>query len=105
MHVSDTKAWEEVTWNSEDKSIRVWDATKRTCLQTFRREHDRFWILGCQSKINLLAAGHDSDMIVLKLERERPTSSVSGDSFFFIKNCFLRFYEYSTQKENKILPI
>ena len=27
--------------NSEDKSIRVWDMSKRTCLHTFRREHDR----------------------------------------------------------------
>ena len=27
--------------NSEDKSIRVWDMTKRTCLHTFRRENDR----------------------------------------------------------------
>ncbi|KAK8519729.1 hypothetical protein V6N13_104849 [Hibiscus sabdariffa] len=26
--------------NSKDKSIRVWDVTKPTGLQTFRREHD-----------------------------------------------------------------
>ena len=31
--------------NSEDKSIRVWDMSKRQGVQTFRREHDRFWIL------------------------------------------------------------
>jgi coatomer protein complex subunit alpha (xenin) len=29
--------------NSEDKTIRIWDMAKRTALQTFRREHDRFW--------------------------------------------------------------
>jgi coatomer protein complex subunit alpha (xenin) len=45
--------------NSEDKSIRVWDMSKRTGVQTFRREHDRFWILAAHSEINLLAAGHD----------------------------------------------
>lgn len=28
-------------------------------VQTFRREHDRFWILSAHPDINLLAAGHD----------------------------------------------
>lgn len=28
-------------------------------LQTFRREHDRFWILTAHPEVNLLAAGHD----------------------------------------------
>jgi WD40 repeat protein len=45
--------------NSEDKSIRVWDMSKRTGVQTFRREHDRFWILSAHPEVNLLAAGHD----------------------------------------------
>ncbi len=45
--------------NSEDKSIRVWDMSKRTGVQTFRRELDRFWILAAHPEINLLAAGHD----------------------------------------------
>jgi hypothetical protein len=41
-------------------------------VQTFRRENDRFWILAAHTTQNLLAAGHDSGMIVFKLERERP---------------------------------
>ncbi len=45
--------------NSEDKSIRVWDMSKRTGVQTFRRENDRFWILAAHPEVNLLAAGHD----------------------------------------------
>ena len=36
---------ELIVSNSEDKSIRVWDMSKRQGVQTFRREHDRFWIL------------------------------------------------------------
>ena len=44
--------------NSEDKSVRVWDMTKRTCLHTFRREHDRFWVMGAHPTLNLFAAGH-----------------------------------------------
>ncbi|XP_057975829.1 coatomer subunit alpha-2-like [Malania oleifera] len=91
--------------NSEDKSIRVWDATKRTGVQTFRREHDRFWILSVHPEMNLLAAGHDSGMIVFKLERERPAFSVSGDVLYYIKDRYLRAYEYSTQKDAQVLPI
>uniref|UniRef100_A0A0R0H183 Coatomer subunit alpha n=1 Tax=Glycine max TaxID=3847 RepID=A0A0R0H183_SOYBN len=124
--MNDTKAWEVDTLrghmnnvscvmfhakqdiivsNSEDKSIRVWDATKRTGIQTFRREHDRFWILSTHPEMNLLAAGHDSGMIVFKLERERPAFAVSGDSLFYTKDRFLRFYEFSTQRETQVLTI
>ncbi|KAH9626542.1 hypothetical protein KSS87_005522 [Heliosperma pusillum] len=124
--MNDTKAWEVDTLrghmnnvssvlflarqdiivsNSEDKSIRVWDATKRTGLQTFRREHDRFWILVAHPEMNLLAAGHDSGMIVFKLERERPAFSVSGDVVHYVKDRFLRVYEYSTQKDTQVIPI
>ncbi|XP_073059477.1 coatomer subunit alpha-1-like [Primulina eburnea] len=124
--MNDTKAWEVDTLrghmnnvscvlfhtkhdiiisNSEDKSIRIWDATKRSGLQTFRREHDRFWILSAHPEMNLLAAGHDSGMIVFKLERERPAFSVSGDSVFYVKDRFLRSFEYSSQKDTQLIPI
>ncbi|CAN1150612.1 Coatomer subunit alpha-1 [Linum perenne] len=124
--MNDTKAWEVDTLrghmnnvscvmfhakqdlivsNSEDKSIRVWDVTKRTGLQNFRREHDRFWILSAHPEMNLLAAGHDSGMIVFKLERERPAFAVSGDSLFYTKDRFLRYFEYSTQRETQVIPI
>ncbi|KAL8129464.1 hypothetical protein V2J09_018619 [Rumex salicifolius] len=91
--------------NSEDKSIRIWDVTKRTGIQTFRREHDRFWILAAHPEMNLFAAGHDSGMLVFKLERERPAFSVSGDTLFYTKDRFLRFFEFSTQKDTQVIPI
>uniref|UniRef100_A0A7N0SZM6 Coatomer subunit alpha n=1 Tax=Kalanchoe fedtschenkoi TaxID=63787 RepID=A0A7N0SZM6_KALFE len=124
--MNDTKAWEVDTLrghmnnvscvmfhskqdiivsNSEDKSIRVWDVTKRTGVQTFRREQDRFWVLAAHPEMNLLAAGHDSGMIVFKLERERPAFSVSGDSLFYVKDRFLRYFEFSTQKDTQVIPI
>jgi len=60
--------------NGEDKSIRVWDMTKRfvffvsklnnllcfffrVAINTFRRENDRFWILAIHPTLNLFAAG------------------------------------------------
>ncbi|KAF6161820.1 hypothetical protein GIB67_008581 [Kingdonia uniflora] len=124
--MNDTKAWEVDTLrghvnnvscvmfharqdiivsNSEDKSIRVWDVTKRTGVQTFRREHDRFWILASHPEMNLLAAGHDGGMIVFKLERERPAFSVSGDFLYYVKDRFLRLYEFSTVKDTQVIPI
>lgn len=41
----------------EDKTVRVWDLTKRSAVQTFRREHDRFWVLAAHPDLNLFAAG------------------------------------------------
>lgn len=43
--------------DGEDKSIRVWDMTKRTAVATFRRDHDRFWVLTAHPELNLFAAG------------------------------------------------
>lgn len=31
--------------------------SKRTGVQTFRRDHDRFWVLGAHPNLNLFAAG------------------------------------------------
>ncbi|KAJ6528740.1 coatomer WD associated region-domain-containing protein [Mycena vulgaris] len=56
----------------DDKTVRVWDLAKRTAIQTFRRENDRFWVLSAHPNLNLFAAGHNSEFIVFKLKRERP---------------------------------
>ena len=58
---------------------QVWDISQRMGVQTFRRENDRFWILAAHPEQNLLAAGHDSGMIVFKLERERPAYDTHGE--------------------------
>ena len=64
--------------SSIEKSVRVWDLSKCTCLQTYCRENDGFWSLSAHLEVNLVAAGHDSGMIVFKLRSERPTYVVSG---------------------------
>jgi len=115
--MSETKAWEVdtlrghannvscclfhpkqelVVSNSEDRSIRVWDVSKRVGVQTFRREGDRFWILAAHRSQNLLAAGHDSGMIVFKLERERPASAHGpGDKLYYVRGRELFCHDYS----------
>ena len=66
--------------NSEDKSIRVWDMAKRICLHTFRREHDRYWVLAAHPTLNLFAAGYDSGMIIFKVGGHTHASIYWDDS-------------------------
>jgi len=130
--MNDTKAWEVDTMrghvnnvscvmfhpkqdlivsNSEDKSIRVWDMNKRIASQTFRREHDRFWVLSIHKDANLVAAGHDSGLVVFKLEKERPAYALAGKgNLFYIsitpsKERYLRRFEFATSRDTSLLNI
>ncbi|KAI8925560.1 coatomer WD associated region-domain-containing protein [Entophlyctis helioformis] len=90
---------------AEDKTIRIWDMNKRTALQTFRREHDRFWALAAHPELNLFAAGHDSGLIVFKLERERPASAVSGDTLFYIRDKHVRGFNLKSGTDAPLVTI
>ncbi|KND01360.1 coatomer subunit alpha [Spizellomyces punctatus DAOM BR117] len=91
--------------DSEDKTIRIWDMTKRTALQTFRREHDRFWILAAHPELNLFAAGHDSGLIVFKLERERPAHAVHQNVLYYVKDKFIRSYDFLSSNDVPVITI
>jgi len=91
--------------NSEDRSIRVWDISKRMGVQTFRRENDRFWILAAHPEANLLAAGHDSGMIVFKLERERPAYAVHEGRLFYVKERYLRMLEFANGRDLPVVSL
>ena len=125
--MSETKAWEVDTLrghannvscclfhpkhdlivsNSEDRSIRVWDVSKRVGVQTFRREGDRFWILAAHRSQNLLAAGHDSGMIVFKLERERPASAQGpSNQLYYVRGRELFLHDYARAQGGVDVPI
>jgi coatomer protein complex subunit alpha (xenin) len=96
---------ELIVSNSEDRTIRVWDISKRMGVQTFRRENDRFWILAAHPDQNLLAAGHDSGMIVFKLERERPAFDSIANRCFYIKDRYLRLHEYTSGKDLPLVSL
>ncbi|KAL1918268.1 uncharacterized protein VTP21DRAFT_2928 [Calcarisporiella thermophila] len=91
--------------NGEDKTIRVWDMSKRTAVQTFRREHDRFWVMAVHPELNLFAAGHDNGLIVFKLERERPAYAVHQNSLFYIKDKYLHVHDFSNGSDNSVLSV
>ncbi|QSS62039.1 coatomer alpha subunit [Histoplasma capsulatum] len=120
--MSDTKAWEVDTCRGhfqnasaclfhphqdlilsvgEDKTIRVWDLNKRTSVQSFKRDIDRFWVIAAHPEINLFAAGHDSGVMVFKLERERPASAIYQNQLFYItKEKHLRSYDFTKNVES-----
>lgn len=85
----------------EDKTIRVWDLNKRTSVQSFKRENDRFWVIAAHPEINLFAAGHDNGVMVFKLERERPASSIYQNQLFYItKEKMVKSYDFSKNAES-----
>ncbi|RGB25538.1 coatomer WD associated region-domain-containing protein [Rhizophagus diaphanus] len=91
--------------DAEDKTIRVWDMSKRTLVQTFRREHDRFWVLTAHPELNLFAAGHDNGLIVFKLERERPAYAVHQNNLFYIKDKYLRVFDFANASDVSVLSV
>jgi coatomer subunit alpha len=123
--MSETKAWEVDTCRGhfqnasaclfhphqdlilsvgEDKTVRVWDLNKRTSVQSFKRENDRFWVIAAHPEVNLFAAGHDNGVMVFKLERERPASAVYQNQLFFItKEKHVRSYDFSKNVESPSL--
>ncbi|KAI9815167.1 MAG: hypothetical protein M1832_005569 [Thelocarpon impressellum] len=120
--MSETKAWEVDTCRGhfqnssgclfhphqdlilsvgEDKAIRVWDLNKRTSVQSFKRENDRFWVIAAHPEINLFAAGHDNGVMVFKLERERPASAIHQNQLFYItKEKHVRSYDFQKNVES-----
>mmetsp|Transcript_6151 Transcript_6151/g.15745 ORF Transcript_6151/g.15745 Transcript_6151/m.15745 type:complete len:1234 (-) Transcript_6151:170-3871(-) len=91
--------------NSEDKSIRVWDIQNKSGGRTFRRDHDRWWVLAAHPELNLFAAGHDNGLVVFKLERERPGYAVVDQTLFYVKDRHLRKYEIGGKKDSAVMPI
>ncbi|EEP82726.1 coatomer alpha subunit [Uncinocarpus reesii 1704] len=85
----------------EDKTIRVWDLNKRTSVQSFKRDLDRLWVIAAHPEINLFAAGHDTGVMVFKLERERPASTMHQTQLFYItKEKHLKCYDFVKKTES-----
>lgn len=124
--MSDSKAWEVDTCRGhfnnvssalfhprhelilscgEDKTIRVWDMAKRAPVQTFRREHDRFWVLAAHPELNLFAAGHDNGLIVFKLERERPAYALHGDTLYYVRDKYVRQHDLVSGADVGVLSV
>lgn len=58
--MTDLLAQDVIISNSEDKTIKVWDLNRRICLDTYKRDTDRYWILAVHPDLHYVAAGSDS---------------------------------------------
>jgi len=57
--------------NGEDKTTKVWDLNRRSCIDTFKREGDRFWIVGVHPETLIFASGADCGIYVFSLMKEK----------------------------------
>lgn len=78
---------------------------KRTSVQTFRRENDRFWVLTAHPELNLFAAGHDSGLIVFKLDRERPAFNLHGNMLFYVRDKHVRVNDLNTGTDSSVVSV
>lgn len=53
--------------------------------------------------VNLIAAGHDTGMIVFKLQRERPPYAVSEGNLYFVKDNYIRAMSFDTARDTPLL--
>lgn len=73
-------------------------------MQSFKRDLDRFWVIAAHPEINLFAAGHDTGVMVFKLERERPASTSYQNQLFFVtKDKQLKSYDFTRNVESQPL--
>ena len=55
--------------------------------------------------ITILFPGHDSGMIVFKLERERPAYATQGNILFYVKDRYMRKLDFTTSKDVPIMQL
>ncbi len=49
--------------------------------------------------------GHDSGMLVFKLERERPAYAVYGNMLYYVKERFLRQLDFNSSKDTAVMQL
>ena len=81
--------------------------SRRISLKIFRRDSDkdRFWTLTAHPNEDLFAAGHDSGLIVFKLEHERPAYCVDGDILYYVQDRSLMAFNFKEGKSKTIVSI
>lgn len=92
---------------SEDKTIRFYDMMSHSIIETYRCENDRFWILMNHPSLNLLAAGHDSGLIIFKKGRERPCffHCLATNTLYALRDGLLYIYNLREEKGVQIATL
>lgn len=87
---------------SEDRTVKIWDIEKRCPMSTHRKENDRFWTCAAHPRENIYAAGHDSGVILFKLEKERPAFCVYKDYILYVRRRQICRYNMRTNATKPI---
>uniref|UniRef100_A0A673X3R1 Coatomer subunit alpha n=1 Tax=Salmo trutta TaxID=8032 RepID=A0A673X3R1_SALTR len=77
---------------ADDRQVKIWRMNGK--------DHDRFWVLGA-----VCPPGHDSGMLVFKLERERPAYAVYGNMLYYVKDRFLRQLDFNSSKDTAVMQL
>ena len=62
-------------------------------------------VMAAHPTLNVFAAGHDSGMIIFKLERERPAYAVHNNVLYYVKERYLRKLDFGTSKDNAVMQL
>lgn len=72
--------------NSEDFTMKVWNRNTGVCLETYKRNGEKQWMLDSHPKLPLVATGTDNAVIIFSLETVSHRSISVGNQVFYIKN-------------------
>lgn len=53
----------------------------------------------------MTTTGHDNGLIVFKLERERPAFAVHADSLYYVRDKYVRAYDFNTGSDIGLLSV
>lgn len=113
--------------DSEDRNLRIWDSSGSTgasssstsfssrgkCTLSIKKDNDRFWCLAAHPEMNIFAAGHDNGLIVFKMNRERPSYTLtpdaasSGDCLYYVRDKLIRSFalDAGTDSDEFVAPL
>lgn len=91
--------------DSEDKTIKLWDINKRTLISSYRRDRDRFWVVSIHPNGNVIGCGHDSGMVVFKLQNQRIPIMKTDESLFYTNKGAIRMFEFATKKDAALMNL
>ena len=90
--------------NSEDKSVRVWDMSKRSGTQTFPAS-TIVLILAAHPEVNLLAAAARQRHDHLQARARAPAYAHHQGTLYYVKDRYLRAYDYQSQRDAPLISI
>ncbi|RKP11793.1 COPI alpha subunit C-terminus-domain-containing protein, partial [Piptocephalis cylindrospora] len=99
---------------SEDRTLRVWDLGRKQTIKSFRREHERFWMLAAHPSLPLFAAGHDGGLLIFKLDRERPAMTPplsqpridrSSSAMLYVRDREVRYSDVASGEDVGVLRL